>query len=486
MAFLDLRQYLDALEGAGELHRVKAPVSWDCEIGAVAEEAIRKRAGALLFENIEDYRETHGRKLLINTTESPRRVAIAFGLPPDTSLMDIIRTCKEREKTLIKPRVVAAGPCKEVVHKEGDINLLEFPAPKLHAQDGGRYLQTFGGVVTRDPESDWMNVAIYRGMVHDSTSMGFLWVPTQHWGIHGRKYRALGKPMPMAVTMGAGALAPLTFYAHVPVGVCEYDLMGAFAQEPVELVKCETSDLLVPASSEIVLEGEMSFDPSTFRQEGPFGEYPGYYTSVWSEPRPVFKVKCITHRKDPILQCQTPGMYIHEPIPHMTLISSAQVWNRLEASGIEGITGVYIEPAQPAVIYIALDTRYYGHARQVAAAVWSLGMNYTGKYVIVTDSDVDITNAAKVMAAVANRTQASRDLVVFPGLHGGPLDPSTDPEVKRLTGGVGSWDCVLIDATWPWDWEPREEWGGLRHPPACQADPDLAERVRQRWQSYGF
>jgi len=486
MAFLDLRQYLQVLEAAGELSRVEVRVSWDKEIGAIAEEAIRRRQGALLFENIQDYQESHGRRLLINTHESPRRMALALGLDPDIPIMDIIKTCKQREKQLLKPRVVASGPCKEVVHKDGDVNLLEFPAPRLHAKDGGRYLQTYGGVVTRDPDSDWINVGIYRGMVHDATSMGFLWIPTRHWGLHGRKYRARGQAMPVAVAIGAGALFSPTCYSYVPAGVSEYDLMGAFAQEPVELVRCETNDLLVPASSEIVLEGEMSLDPATFKPEGPFGEYPGHYTSVWAEPRPVFKVKCITHRRDPILQSQIPGMYQQEPIPFLTLISSAQIWNRLDAAGIEGVTGVYVEPAHPAIIYISLETRYYGHARQVAAALWAQNHNDVGKYVFITDSDVDITNAAKVNAAVANRTQASRDLVVFPGTAGGALDPSTDPGLKRRTGGVGSWDRVLIDATWPWDWEPREEWGGLKHPPACQAEPELAQEVREKWQTYGI
>ncbi|MDP2726876.1 MAG: UbiD family decarboxylase, partial [Dehalococcoidia bacterium] len=137
------------------------------------------------------------------------------------------------------------------------------------------------------------------------------------------------------------------------------------------------------------------------------------------------------------------------------------------------------------VIYISIDSRYYGHARQVAAALWGLGLNYTGKYVFITDSDVDITSTAKVMAAVANRTQAMRDVVIFPGTFGGALDPGMDPEIKRRTGGVGSWDRVLIDATWPMDWEPREEWGGLRHPPACQAEPELAHKIRERWHTYG-
>ncbi len=486
MPFLDLRQYLEVLETAGDLRRVQAQVDWNEEIGAVAEEGIRRRAGALIFENIKDYQGTHGRKLLINTHESPRRLAMALGLPPDTPIMEIVKVCKQREKVLLSPRVVASGPCKEVIHKGDDVNLYEFPVPRLHDKDGGRYLQTYGGVVTRDPDSDWTNIGIYRGMVHDANSMGFLWTPTQHWGMHGRKYRAMGKPMPMAVTIGAGALAGVAWFSHVPPGVCEYDFMGALAQDPVELVRCETNDLLVPACSEIVLEGEMSFDSATYKPEGPFGEYPGYYTSVWSEPRPVFKVKCITHRHDPILQCSTPGMDPIEPVPYLKLVSSAQLWNRLEAAGIEGVTGFYIDPAHPAVVYISIDSRYYGHARQVAAALWGMGLNQAAKYVIITDSDVDITNPSKVMAAVANRTQAQRDIVIFPGTFGGILDPGMDPDVKRKTGGVGSWDRVLIDATWPMDWEPREDWGGLKHPPACQAGPDLIERVRQRWQTYGI
>lgn len=486
MPFKDLRKYLDDLEREGDLQRIRTRVDWDEEIGAVAEEAIRIDAGALLFENIKDHEKTHGRKLLINSNDTPKRMAITFGYPTDMPIMEMIQENRRRARNRVKPVMVKSGPCKEVIEAGDEVNLAEFPAPKLHAKDGGRYLQTYGGVVTKDPETGITNVGIYRGMIIDRRSLAFLFVPTQHWGFHGRKYRAMGKKMPMAVTIGSGPIPPLAFFSYSPLGVSEYEMAGAWAEEPIPLVRCETVDLDVPATSEIVLEGEMSLDPGDFQLEGPFGEYPGYYTSMSAELRPVFKINCVTHRKDPILDAAIPGMGPIHPMPNRGLISSALIWNRLEDAGIQGLTGVFVEPSQPAVIYISINKMYHGHAKQVGTALWGLGLNYTGKYTIVTDSDVDVSDASKVMAAVANRTQGIQDFVVCQGTFGGILDPGVHPDVKAKTGGVGTWDRVLVDATWPSEWEPREEWGGLRHPMPCQAEPARVAQVHKRWSEYGF
>ena len=427
MPFKDLRMYLQDLEREGELQTIRAQVDWDEEIGAVAEEAIRIDAGALLFANIKDHQNTHGQKLLINSNDTPRRMAIIFGYPTDMPVMEMIQENRRRARNRVKPVMVKSGPCKEVIEMGKQVNLGEFPAPKLHAKDGGRYLQTYGGVVTKDPETGVTNIGIYRGMVVGQNSLGFLFVPTQHWGFHGRKYRAMGQKMPMAVTIGSGAVTPLAFFSYSPLGVSEYEMAGAFIEEPVPLVKCETVDLEVPATSEIVLEGEMSLDPRDFQLEGPFGEYPGYYTSMSAELRPVFKVNCVTHRKDPILDCAIPGMGPVHPKPNRGIISSALIWNRLEDAGVQGLTAVFVEPSQPAVIYIAINKMFHGHAKQVGTALWGLGLNYTGKYTVVTDSDVDITDASKVMAAVANRTQGLQDFVVCQGTYGGDSGPGYPP-----------------------------------------------------------
>ena len=491
MAFKGLREFMEVLEQKGELKRINVPVDWDEEMGAIAEEALLKDQPALLFENIKDHRDTYGKRVLMNTYNSLKRLLMALDLPEDIHIMDLIKTYRERIKDPLKPILVSTGPCKEVIRKGEDVNLFEFPTPKSHHEDGGRYIQTIGGVITRDPESGWQNIGIYRGMILDRNSIGMLWIPTQHWGMHGLKYQAQGKPMPMAIAIGGGPLCPLAYYSFFPKGVCEYDMIGAIQRAPLELVKCETVDLEVPASSEIVLEGEMDLDPKTYRPEGPFGEYPGYYTTLWSEPRPVFKVNCITHREDPILETYIMGMARKHPLADPIIFGgNALIWDQLEMCGIPGITGVYGPPSAGAgwtIIFVSIDKKYYGHARQIANVIWGLSLGaMIGKYVVVVDSDIDITKPDQVLDAIANRTQGEKDILICPGTHGGPLDPGISPEVKRLTGGIGNWDRVLIDATWPFEWEPREEWGGLRHPPVCQASRRMIEQVRERWKEYGL
>lgn len=493
MALRDLREFLKALEAKGELKRVTASVHWDGELGAIAEEAIRRNLPALLFENIIGYEDTHGRKVLVNTSAtSLTRVLMAVGLPEDTHPLDAIKILRARCKNPIKPLSASTGPCKEVIEKGGEVDLFEFPTPKWHSLDGGRYIQTCGGVITRDPETGWVNIGTYRGMLVGKDSLSMPWHPASHWGIHARKYKALGKTMPMAITIGADAISPHVFSAPFPQGVCEYDIVGAIRQEPLEVVGCETVDLPVPASSEIVLEGEVSLDGNSFIEEGPFGEYSGYYSSLIPERRPVFKVHCVTHRRDPILHgCDYLGLAESYPgVRPYSFIEVIPIWDLLEAQGVQGITGVYGGDAHPtshAVIFISIDKTYYGQERQVAAALWgNLLSSQMGKIVVVVDSDVDITDPARVWAAIANRTRPQEDILIFPGCFGGSIDPSVTPELRRATGGIGRWDRVLINATWPLSVETKEEWGGLRHPMPCLAEEPVIQKVRQRWTDYGL
>jgi 4-hydroxy-3-polyprenylbenzoate decarboxylase len=175
-----------------------------------------------------------------------------------------------------------------------------------------------------------------------------------------------------------------------------------------------------------------------------------------------------------------------------SLLEVVPIWNALEQYGIPGITGVYGGDSHPTshhIIFVSIDKMYYGHERQVATAIWSgLGLigSLIGKYVVVVDADVDISDTSQVLAAISNRVRPLEDIVIFPGTTGGILDPSVPFEMREMTPGAGRWDRVLIDATWPSEWKPREEWGGLNHPPACQADGKMLEKVHQRWQEYGF
>jgi len=298
MAYKDMREWIDKLEAEGELKRIKAKVDWNLEISEVARRAIAERGPALLFENIKDYGNTPCTKYFTNGIAKRSRIALMLGMSKDTKREELVKIVKKRFKEAIKPVTVQTGPVKENILKGNDIDLLRFPVPKYHPLDGGRYINTFCGVVTRDPEDGNINVGLYRGMVLGRDRIGKLLNPHQHWGQHYLKYQQRGKPMPIAIVYGWDPVLPFIAGAPLAHPPSEYEVMGALRQAPVELVKCETNDLMVPASAEIVVEGYISTDPATFEEEGPFGEWTGYYG--WTRKRPIVKVQHITHRNDPI------------------------------------------------------------------------------------------------------------------------------------------------------------------------------------------
>jgi 4-hydroxy-3-polyprenylbenzoate decarboxylase len=489
MAYRDFREYLTRLEEAGDLRRITSEVNWNEEVGAIILEGLKRRSPALLFENIKDYRVTHGRRLVGNFIESIHRGRIALDIPTTTPVPEIVQIMRQRFRSPVKPVVVFGGSCKEVVETEKDVNLLELPAPKIHHLDGGRYLMTWCNVITKDPESGWVNVGTYRGMVHDATSLGILCSATHHGSVHMRKWRSQGhRMMPMAVAMGVDPLSLICSGTSFPAGVNEFEMVGALRQAPVELTRCETIDLQVPAHAEIVLEGEITLDPSDFLPEGPFGEFTGHYVTLKDERRPVFHVRCVTHRQNPILTPKYVGpvspTLVTEQNAFQGLASSAVTWNQLEDRGVEGLKGIRSAGPGGAITILSIKQSYYGHARQVASTLW--GFSGGGKITIVVDDDVDISDLNKVMVAVANRVRPGEDVQVFRGFPGGGLDPSNHPDVLIRTDGTGNWDRLLIDATWPFDWQPRDEWGGLKHPPSCVTEGPINDAVQRRWKDLGI
>jgi len=492
MEYDDLRGFLGLLESKNELIHISEVVDWDVEIGAISQESINQNGAAFICENIKDYSDTICKRLTMNYLGNWKRVALAMGLAENSHPKEMVQEWRKRHKQLIKPVVVATGPCKENLVTGDDVDLLQFPIPRLHSGDGGRYALTWHIVVTQDPDSEWMNVGTYRGMLLDSQNIGMLLVPIQNWGLHAEKYRQRDMRMPLAVALGTDPITMMISGSPYPAGVNEYDVIGAIRGKPVELVKCETSDLLVPANAEIVFEGELDLDPATYQLEGPFGEYPGYYSSIDSSPKPVFKINCITYRDDPIFTSGLIGVGPHlkaADLDYMSAITfSALTWDQIEINKVPGVTDVWLdEDVYATNVFVSIDKKYYGHAKQVAFAIWSvLSAHYIGKYVIVVDSDIDIHNPKKVWAAIANRTNPSEDIIVVPHTAGGPLDPSVHPDIKMKTGKLGRWDRVLIDATWDDTWEGRPEWGGLNHPPSCLAPESDLQLIRKKWEKYGF
>lgn len=498
MPYKDLRGRIEQLEAAGELKRIKAEVNWDLEIGGITRAVLDKRKfrPALLFENIKDYKNRRCTKFLTCSMASFGKINMFLGLPKETPPKELFNFIRERFQQRIKPVIVSGGPTKENILLGDKVNLYDFPTPRWRPLDGGRYLLTSCLVVTRDPDTKILNVGMYRGMITSPKSIAVLLTPTQHWGLHFRKYQQRGQPMPVAVAIGVDEPILMTACAALlHTGYSEYELAGSLVGEPIPLVKCETSDLEVPADSEIVIEGSISPDPSTFEMEGPFGEYTGYYGGL-ATPKPVIRVDCVTHRNDPVLRGTweggTPGKPAEtswfSPGPNI-----AATWNYLEALGIPGILDVSVAPgSMGAITRVRIKKLHRAHARQIAFALWAspAAMGGAGhKFVFVVDEDIDIYDEAAMGWAMAYRVNpAMGDIMMVSDTAGSVLDPSTPLEDRDpMKHGHGRWTRVLIDATVNWDLEPEPQYGGQRLPPlASITSPEVEQLVRSRWKEYNL
>ena len=295
----DLRDLLVHIDEMGELQRLDG-VSWDLEMGALSEmvcqEAREGKSPALLFDKVPGYPE--GARVLSGATNSTRRLAYTLGFPEPRGATDVVKAFRERmreEFALIPPVEVDNGPILENIDRDGDVDLLKFPVPLLHEKDGGRYIGTDDVVTIRDPDSDWVNSATYRVIVHNKNTGGVWMSPGKHGRIIREKYFAKGQPCPVVVSVGQDPLLFMAANQEIDYGTDELAYAGGHRGKPFEIVKSEIHGLPIPARSEVVLEGEIYGDETM--PEGPFGEFMGYYASPVSD-EPVFKVRRVYYRND--------------------------------------------------------------------------------------------------------------------------------------------------------------------------------------------
>ncbi len=489
MTLKDLRDWINLLQEKGELKRIQAEVDWDEELGAITREISSQFGPALLFERIKGHETTLCRRLFTNGTGTRERVCRLLSLPEETSYRELVITFKDLFRRPVEPRRVENGPVKENILTGNKVDLYQFPVPKWNPLDGGRYIMTSASVVTMDPETHVLNVGTYRGMISTKNTISVLLATTQGWGKHFVKYRNRGEEMPVAVVLGWDPT--LFIVASTPVNYPEYEMAGSLRGEAVELVKCETNDLWVPATAEIVLEGRISPDPKSFELEGPFSEYPGYYGGK-KVPKHTIRVDCITYRNDPIFMgCLTgasPGR-TNEGTTWTPATFSAVAWNYLEQAGVANVMGVW-RGKWPEVMRVQIRKSHRSHAQQVANVLWGSHIgNYSAKHLIVVDEDIDIFDGEAMEWALAYRVNAGMgDVSFFSGTAGSMLDPSVPiDERDSVKFGHGKWTRVLIDATINWELEPQEQYGGNRYPPLGTAiSPRMQETLRRRWKEYGF
>ncbi|MDO9443443.1 MAG: UbiD family decarboxylase [Beijerinckiaceae bacterium] len=496
VAFGDLRGWIDALRSAGEIKEIDAEVDWNVELGTIMRLAQGAGDGpALLFNNIKDYNaaDSRCRRVFGCGLSSYKRLCMMLGLPADTHRRELVKLGRDILSQRIEPKIVETGPVKENILKGDKVNLYDFPSPIWNRVDGGRYILTYAACITKDPVTNVVNVGIYRGMVASATEIPMLMWRAQHIGHHFTAWQNAGhKEMPIAFVIGWEP--SLGFCAGQPVakGVSEFDVMGAIRGAPVELVKCETVDLHVPASAEIVIEGMVGLDPESYIMEGPFAEFTGYVAGDKS-PKPAARITCITHRNDPILrgsiEGSMPGSYSENAVCS-SIMRAATAWNVLDRAGVPGITDVWCPPVHAGInLLVQMKQSYRGQAKQAANAIWgSSAAHVRYKHITVVDDDIDIHDYAAVDWAIAYRVNAGEnDIVIMPATFGAGLDPSTRRRDRNAAlFGTGKWNRLLIDATINLDYDPDPDLGGARFPPTVWPSKEDHAAVIKRWKELGL
>ncbi len=474
---MDLRVFLKQLQASRQLKVVEG-ADWDLEIGSITELSDEGCGPALLFDHIKDY--PAGYRVASNLITAPSRLATALGFSPDISRIELARQTKDRfrQLTAVPPVYVETGPLLENVYEGGKVDLLKLPVPRWHDQDGGRYLGTADMVIMREPNGNWVNVGTYRVQVHDRNTLGLYISGGHHGRIIRETYWAQGKPCPVAVVFGEHPLVWLPCCMAMPWGTEEYSVIGGLLGKPLPLIRGEATGLPIPAYGEIAIEGVCPPPEIESHEEGPFGEWTGYY-GTGEHREPVIKVTRLMHRNDPII---TGGPPLKPPANGSVdyAIRAGNIWHELEKLGIPGIKGVWNMRAGGSryLIVVSIEQKYAGHAKQVGMAVTSGGEGaYHGRFVIVVDEDIDPTNDEDVLWALATRCDPATGIEIVHDCWSTPADPTMPPD-KRARGEFTNSRAIML-AVRPYHW--RKEF-----PKVNRASDELRARTLKKWPQLGL
>ncbi len=478
--FNDLNEFITVLDKQRELARVTDPVSANLEICAVTDRVSKAPGGgpALLFEHPTGF----DIPVAINLFGSIKRTCLALGVEKLDDLakeIEEITTPKipagmfDALKMLptvnrlrdVLPKNVSDGPCHEVVRRDGSLD--ELPILKCWPEDGGRYI-TFPIVFTKDPETGVRNVGAYRMQVFDGRTTGMHWQRHKGAAQHYRVAERLGQRLPVAVALGTDPALAYSATAPMPEGLDELMLAGFLRRERVELVKCVTNELEVPANAQIVLEGYV--EPGERRREGPFGDHTGFYSHP--DDYPVFHLTCVTHRKNPIYLTTVVG------IPPMEDYCLGKASERIFLPLIKKTLPEIVDMHFPAsgifhnIVLVSIDKRYPGHARKIMNAFWGLGQLMFSKTIIVVDKDVDVQNEAEVAWIVGTHYDPERDVQFTRG----PVDDLEDASDLAAFGSK-----MGIDATRKWPSEGfKRPW-----PKRIETTAEAATKAAEVWEKIG-
>jgi 4-hydroxy-3-polyprenylbenzoate decarboxylase len=355
-----------------------------------------------------------------------------------------------------------------------DVDIFRFPAPVWHAEDGGAYLGTECIVLTKDPDSDWVNMGTYRVQMHDKKTVTVFMEPGKQGNVIRRKYWERGQACPMVICFGQAPILGGVARVAYPAGVSELAVAGGKLGRAVKVINGKLTGLPIPADAEVAFEGEMPSPEVETRMEGPFGEWPGYYASN-ARPEPVLRVGAIYHRNNPIIIGQPPVMPTY-PGRHSHLAGAAAIWDALEAAGVPGVQAVWKMPAGGTrfINVISIKQLHPGHAKMAGLVATGCGPGaHMGRMTIIVDEDIDVTNQAEVMWALATRWDPKTQTDIIDNCWGGYLDPTISP-VKREAGDITN-SRIIMYAVRPYHWKDA-------FPKVNRVSADYAEAVRKKWQ----
>jgi len=471
---LDLRPWLAQVSELGELKEVRG-ADWKLELGAISELNVKKDLPpALLFDEIAGYPK--GFRVLTCSTSSPARLSSILRLPIQRThkgLVDALRGKPaqwQSEAAKFDPVFVTNGAVLENVQKENKVDVLAFPAPLWHELDGGRYIGTGCSVVTRDLDSDWVNVGTYRVQAIDRSHVALDMVPGKHGRIHYDKHKQAGKRFPVAIVLGGDPLGYLISGIEVPFGMCEWNYIGAILKQPVSVIRGELTGLPFPAASEIVLEGFI--EPNDERTEGPFGEFHGYYPGK-AGTAPVVTVQRVYFRNEPILMGSPPAKPPNDYSYSKAVMRSALLHDALAAAGVPDVRAVWAHEIGGARMFnvVAIRQRYAGHARQAGHILSQCGVGaYMSRYSVVVDDDIDPSSLQEVMWAVATRSDPAIDIDIIQR----GMGSKNDPMYVAYAYDAPLSSKAIIDACRPWD--HLEDF-----PAVAEASKALQEKIRAKW-----
>jgi 4-hydroxy-3-polyprenylbenzoate decarboxylase len=455
--FTDVNAFIAELDKRRELARVAEAVDPNLEIAAVIDRASKSPGGgpALLFEKPSG----SSMPVAANLYGSLSRICLALGVdklddlaaeieelttpPMPRGFMDALKLMPLVNRlTDLMPKTVKDAPCQEIVKMDGGLD--ELPVLTTWPDDGGPFI-TLPLVITRDPESGMRNIGTYRMQVYDRRTTGMHWQRHKGGAQHHRVAERLGKRLEVAVALGADPVLQYSATAPMPEGLDELMLAGVLSKRRVELVKCRTVDLEVPAHAQIVLEGYV--EPGERRREGPFGDHTGLYSLA--DDFPVFHMTCLTMRKSPVYVTTVVG---RPPMEDLYLgLASERIFLPLIRKTLPEIVDMHFPAAGifHNIVLVSIDKRYPGHARKIMSAFWGLGQLMFSKCIVVVDKDVNVQDEAEVAWIAGTHVDPSRDIQIVTG----PVDDLDDAAVMPAFGGK-----MGIDATrkWPSEGQTRE------------------------------